>query len=283
MTYRELEGVLNQLAGTNGLGANAAANVWAGTHGLSMIGALNAKAGNAAGRHREFDGVCNQLASTKGWAGVGALNQLAGNSLGAGPPPPVGPVVTGCNPSTIVQATTLITVTYTGTGFTGAIAAGASLDGGANVWYEWDFPTVVNDTTLNFPANFAPGNQTGPLSLAVTLDPEVVVWGPWSSPLLMVTAPTPTVTGCSPASIAHAVNVPVTVTGTGFLTVDPIFLITRDKVEIDQYVRQQILDDNSSTFNSGSMFPAGRQGNYWIGVTAGGVTYWSATPIFTVT
>ncbi len=79
--YRELAGVLNQLASTSGLGAAGAANVYAGTTGLELVAALNVKAGNAAKVFREFDGVCNQLASTSGWSGVGALNKLAGNLI----------------------------------------------------------------------------------------------------------------------------------------------------------------------------------------------------------
>jgi hypothetical protein len=79
--YRELAGVLNQLAGTKGLGTAGAANVYAGTTNLEVVGALNARAGNSLAHYRDFDGVCNQLASTSGWSGVGALNHLAGNTL----------------------------------------------------------------------------------------------------------------------------------------------------------------------------------------------------------
>lgn len=79
--YKDWAGVLNQLAGTNGLGTAGAANVWAGTVGLETVAALNRKANNALGQYREINGVCNQLAGTTGMEAVGALNLVAGNSL----------------------------------------------------------------------------------------------------------------------------------------------------------------------------------------------------------
>lgn len=44
----EVQGELNRLAGTSGLGEARAANVYAGTTGLETVGALNAKAGAVA-------------------------------------------------------------------------------------------------------------------------------------------------------------------------------------------------------------------------------------------
>ena len=78
--YKDLAGVLNQLALTSGFDEARAANAWAGTSGLETLGALNKKAVNAFGNWKDFDGVCNQLAGTNGLAGVGALNKLAGNT-----------------------------------------------------------------------------------------------------------------------------------------------------------------------------------------------------------
>lgn len=81
-TYKELDGVLNQLAGTDGLSGQDAANVWAATSGKELLEALNVKAGNTTvGSWRGFNGVCNQLASTFNLDGVAALNVLAGNTL----------------------------------------------------------------------------------------------------------------------------------------------------------------------------------------------------------
>ena len=79
MSYRELAGVLNQLAGTTNLEAQEAANVWAGSKGLELTGALNQKNGTVG---LEFDGACAALNSyRKGLSGLGALNDLAGNTL----------------------------------------------------------------------------------------------------------------------------------------------------------------------------------------------------------
>lgn len=72
----ELQGELNRLAHTHGLGEAAAANVWAGTTGHETVGALNAKAGNAAGNLKELQGVCNQLAGTSGLGPPGALSRI---------------------------------------------------------------------------------------------------------------------------------------------------------------------------------------------------------------
>ncbi len=77
----ELQQALNQLAGTTGLDAQGAANVWAGitpAMGLrDLVGALNYKAGNtpAALNMRELGGVLNQLAGTTG-LGVNAASAL---------------------------------------------------------------------------------------------------------------------------------------------------------------------------------------------------------------
>ena len=89
MSYRELAGVLNQLAGNNGknlMEAQGAANKWAGTVGLETQGALNYKARTSSllsgtAPNLELDAVCNLLASTSKLSAVGALNALAGNTL----------------------------------------------------------------------------------------------------------------------------------------------------------------------------------------------------------
>lgn len=93
----QLQGVLNQLAHTSNLGAEAAANAWAGlttgpsTEGgpaptaLSLVGALNVKAGNGSNPSKwsGLRAVCNQLAGlTPGLNDLdplGALEHLAGN------------------------------------------------------------------------------------------------------------------------------------------------------------------------------------------------------------
>lgn len=91
--FLDLNGVLNQLAGTTDLEATLAANIWAGltTKGqpnsgrtLDLIGALNVKNGSWANPlHRlDLDGVCNALAGLSGsntLDAIGALNHLAGN------------------------------------------------------------------------------------------------------------------------------------------------------------------------------------------------------------
>ena len=55
---------LNRLAGTTGLAAQGAANVYAGTTNLSLVDALNSKAGNTS--PIALQGVLNQLAGTDG-------------------------------------------------------------------------------------------------------------------------------------------------------------------------------------------------------------------------
>lgn len=54
---------MNRLAGTDGLAAQGAANVWAGTDGLSLVGALNVKNGTTG---LALQGVLNALAGTEG-------------------------------------------------------------------------------------------------------------------------------------------------------------------------------------------------------------------------
>lgn len=81
--YKDFKGVLNQLAGTYGLGESAAANAnWAGTaYGAnavyeSLLGALNEKNGTVG---LGLNLVCNELAGTSGLYATAALNSLAGN------------------------------------------------------------------------------------------------------------------------------------------------------------------------------------------------------------
>lgn len=68
----ELQGELNRLAGTSGLGPAAAACLWAGVAvgTFEVVGALNYKAGTVG---LELQGVCNALAGTVGLAPPGAL------------------------------------------------------------------------------------------------------------------------------------------------------------------------------------------------------------------
>jgi hypothetical protein len=77
-----LQGVLNKLAGTSGLGEDAAANAnWPGTtYGKNtvyqaLIGALNEKNATSG---LGLNAVCNSLAHTHGYSAVLALNVLAG-------------------------------------------------------------------------------------------------------------------------------------------------------------------------------------------------------------
>ena len=78
------QAVLNQLAGTSGLGENAAANMpWAsapvttGTTNLGLLAALNHKAGT---KYDDINLVCNAIAGTNGLEALQALNLLAGHS-----------------------------------------------------------------------------------------------------------------------------------------------------------------------------------------------------------
>jgi hypothetical protein len=68
---------LNRLAGTSGLEAAGAANVWAGTEGLEVVGALNVKAGVVG---LELNGVCQLLAfllgGEPGLDAAGALSSI---------------------------------------------------------------------------------------------------------------------------------------------------------------------------------------------------------------
>mgnify|MGYP001565338940 CR=1 FL=1 len=77
----DVQGELNRLAGTTGLGEALAARTWAGVgcpEGYEVVGALNWKAYHVgADEHREkwleLQGVCNFLASTTGLGVAGAL------------------------------------------------------------------------------------------------------------------------------------------------------------------------------------------------------------------
>ena len=78
--------VLNQLAGTRGLGELEAANTWAGTSGMGLEWALNAKYyGNAKWEPStaqplfELNLVCNLIAGTEGLEALDSLNEAAGN------------------------------------------------------------------------------------------------------------------------------------------------------------------------------------------------------------
>jgi len=61
MDLLALQRELNRLAGTEGLEAAGAANVWAETEGLELVGALNAKAGTDG---VELEGVARLLGFT---------------------------------------------------------------------------------------------------------------------------------------------------------------------------------------------------------------------------
>ena len=91
MAYRELAGVLNQIAGTTNLETAGAANIYAknsgyaGPYNLELVGALNAAAvarglQSSSAPNRELNGICNLLAGTTGRSAVGALNVLAGST-----------------------------------------------------------------------------------------------------------------------------------------------------------------------------------------------------------
>ena len=73
-----LQGALNALANTVGLGEDGAANVWAGTtaNPMAMLGALNHKNGSYG---LGLNAVCCDLAGVTGLSAVGALNSLLGN------------------------------------------------------------------------------------------------------------------------------------------------------------------------------------------------------------
>ena len=59
----ELQYNLNRLAGTTGLDAQRAANIWAGVSGKDLVGALNAKAGTTG---KDIQGALNSIAGTSG-------------------------------------------------------------------------------------------------------------------------------------------------------------------------------------------------------------------------
>ena len=59
---------MNRKAGTTGLAACGAANVWAGTTTHELVGALNVVAGNPVGQWKPLQAVLNQLAGTTGLA-----------------------------------------------------------------------------------------------------------------------------------------------------------------------------------------------------------------------
>ena len=84
-TWKDIPGVLNQLATTANWDAAGAANQWAGTKNNELIGALNIKAGTT---NLSLNDVCNVLLRatysqyTTTFDAQGALNILAGNTPG---------------------------------------------------------------------------------------------------------------------------------------------------------------------------------------------------------
>ena len=73
------QAVLNQLAGTSGLGENEAANIYAygKDKGVGLERALCDKAGLVGA---ELNASCNAIAGTTGLEALKALNRKAGNS-----------------------------------------------------------------------------------------------------------------------------------------------------------------------------------------------------------
>ena len=76
--YAEWLAVLNQLAGTKGLGELAAANAYAGTTNMGLEAALSIKAYGKIGY--EINSSCNKIAGTTGMEALHALNIKAGNA-----------------------------------------------------------------------------------------------------------------------------------------------------------------------------------------------------------
>ncbi len=72
-----VQGQLNRIAGTTGLGSQGAANVIAGTTGLATVGALNTYMGNDISEWRDLMGVANQMAGTTGLGTALALSKVA--------------------------------------------------------------------------------------------------------------------------------------------------------------------------------------------------------------
>ena len=74
--------VMNALAGTQGLEALHAANVYAGTQQrpIGLVGALNIGAGNGSNpsQWRGLNAVCNQIAGTKNLEALHALQVKTG-------------------------------------------------------------------------------------------------------------------------------------------------------------------------------------------------------------
>lgn len=73
----ELQGELNRIAGTDGLGCAAAANTIAGTTDLDVVGALNTYVGNSKLNWKDLQGVANQMAGTDGRGTCYALSRVA--------------------------------------------------------------------------------------------------------------------------------------------------------------------------------------------------------------
>lgn len=69
----EVQGNLNRLAGTSGLGEAGAANTWAATTDLELQGALNAKAGTSG---LASQACANKIAGTSDLAIAGALDSI---------------------------------------------------------------------------------------------------------------------------------------------------------------------------------------------------------------
>jgi hypothetical protein len=73
-TCFDVQGELNRIAGTWGLGEAGAANIIAGTTGLDVVGALNTYVGNTMPNWLDLQGVANQMANTSGLGVAQALS-----------------------------------------------------------------------------------------------------------------------------------------------------------------------------------------------------------------
>ena len=74
--HLDIQGELNRIAGTSGLGESAAANDIAGTSGLDVVGALNTHLGNTRPNWKDMQGVANQMAGTEGLGTADALSRV---------------------------------------------------------------------------------------------------------------------------------------------------------------------------------------------------------------
>jgi subtilase family serine protease len=224
----------------------------------------------------------NGYAATTGYdlaSGLGSPNgaSLINALVGSSQPPSLTPTVTSINPPSGAQGAS-VPVTLTGTNFvSGATTLLISGSGVTAI-----NPSVVSGTQLTATFNIASGAALGGYSVSVS-----TANGTSGSVTFTVTQPpslTPTVTSISPSSGVPGAGVPITLTGTNFVSGATTLLISGSGVTA---INPSVVSGTqlTATFNIAS---GATLGGYSVSVstangTSGSVTFTVAQPTPTLT